>query len=114
MQNKFNIEWVTFKHVEFTGNLLSVLLKKNYLSKQLIEITEPKLLHDVVRLYDFAGLLKIHFQSDSAMFDCGRLIKQYLAKAMELLEETHENSQQKKLYNLTGMFKAIFHLMLLS
>lgn len=47
------------------------------------------------------------FQSDS-IFDCGTLARQYLAKAIDLLVETHKQSHQKKLFNLTDTFKATF------
>ena len=53
--------------------------------QDLVATTESKLLHDVIDLYDVAGLIKMQFHSDSAIFDCGSLVKQYLAKAIDLL-----------------------------
>ena len=50
----------------------------------------------------------MHFQSDSATFDCGTLVKRYLAKAIDLLVKTHEESYQKNVYNLTDTFKVMF------
>ena len=50
----------------------------------------------------------MHFQSDYSFFDCKTLVKQYLGKSIDLLVETHKESQQKYLYNLTGTFKAMF------
>ena len=76
--------------------------------QELIATAESKLLCDVIQLYDVGGLIKMHFQSDSAIFDCGTLVKQYLAKAIDLLEETHEESEQKNLFNLTDTFKVMF------
>ena len=76
--------------------------------QDLIVATESKLLRDVIGLYDVGGLIKMHFQSDSAIFDCGTLVKRYLAKATDLLVETHEESQQKIMYNLTDTFKTMF------
>ena len=76
--------------------------------QDLIVATESKLLRDVIGLYDVGGLIKMHFQSDSAIFDCGTLVKRYLAKAIDLLVETHEESQQKIMYNLTDTFKVMF------
>ena len=43
--------------------------------QDLIVATESKLLRDVIGLYDVGGLIKMHFQSDSAIFDCGTLVK---------------------------------------
>ena len=117
LQNKFKIEWIKFQHVEFNGNIICRYYNKCYALTEaefyqnmweLIGTTESKLLHNVIGLYDFGGLIKMHFQSDSAIFDCGTLVKQYLAKAVDLLLETHRESQQKNVYNLTDMFKVIF------
>lgn len=117
MQNKFKIEWVKFSHVEFIGNVIYKQYNKHVgISEteffqnmwELIGVTESKLLYNVIGLCDYGGLIKMQFQSDSVIFDCGKLVKQYLAKAIDLLVETHENSQQEGLYNLTDTFKAMF------
>ena len=117
LQNKFKIEWIKFEHVEFNGNIIYRCYNKCYALTEaefyqnmweLIGTTESKLLHNVIGLYDFGGLIKMHFQSDSAIFDCGTLVKQYLAKAVDLLLETHRESQQKNVYNLRDMFEVIF------
>ena len=117
MQNKFKIEWVKFSHIEFIGNVIYRQYNKRVgISEteffqnmwELIGVTESKLLYNVIGLCDYGGLIKMQFQSDSVIFDCGKLVKQYLAKAIDLLVETHENSQQKGLYNLTDTFKAMF------
>ena len=117
LQRIFKVEWINFSHVEFTGNKL-VRLCKRHISvsepdfkrniRELIETTRYKLLRNVISLCDFGGLIKMSFQSDSTIFDCGTLVKQYLAKAIDLLVETHEQSLQKNLYNLRDTFKAIF------
>ena len=117
LQNKFKIEWVKFSHVEFIGNAISRNYRKGIgISDaeffqnmwELIATTESKLLHNVIDLCDVEGLIKMHFQSDSSIFDCKKLVKQYLGKAIDLLVETHEESQQKNLYNLTDTFKTMF------
>ena len=117
LQHKFKIEWVKFSYVEFTGNMFS----RNYRTRchitqpyffqnlqELIPAVESKLLHDVICLYDIGGLIKMYFQLDSAIFDCRTLVEQYLAKAIDLLEETHKESEQKNLFNLTDTFKVMF------
>ena len=112
LQNKFKIEWVNFSHVEFIGNILS----KYFISKakfyqnmrELIVTTESKLLSKVIGLCDIGGLMKMHFQPKSAKFDCGTLINQYLIIAADLLEEAHNESPHKTLYNLTDTFKVMF------
>ena len=117
LQNKFKIEWVKFSHVEFIGNIISRNYRKHLgisdaeffqNMQELIATAESKLLYDVIGLYDVGGLIKMHFQSDSAIFDCATLVKQYLAKAIDLLVETHDESQQKNLFNLTDTFKVMF------
>ena len=117
LQNKFKTEWVKFSHVEFIGNVISRNYRKQYgiseaeffqNMQELFATTESKLLCNVNDLYAVGGLIKMHFQSDSPIFDCGTLVKQYLAKAIDLLVETHEESQHKHLYNLTDTFKAMF------
>ena len=62
----------------------------------------------MINLYRNGDLIKMLFQSDSAIFDCRTLVKQYLAKAIKLLIKTHEKSHQEKLFNLTDTFKATF------
>ena len=52
--------------------------------------------------------MKMRFQPDPAICDCKALVKEYLAKAVDLLVERHEESRQKNKYNLTDTFKAIF------
>ena len=116
-QNKFKIEWVKFSDVEFIGNVTYRQYNKHVgISEteffqnmwELIVVTESKLLDNVIGLCNYGGLIKMQFQSDSVIFDGGTLVKQYLPKAMYLLVETHENSQQKGLYNLTDTFKTMF------
>ena len=128
LKNKFNIEWITFSHVEFKeksrfsaygdslGNVFRSSKKRCGISEQdlsrdilnLINTTENKLLQNVITLYNFGGLIKMRFHSDTTIFDCGSLVKLYLAKAIDLLVETHEQSQQKNLYNLRNTFKVMF------
>ena len=38
--------------------------------RELIEVTKYKLLCNVISLDDYGGLVKLKFQSDSAIFDC--------------------------------------------
>ena len=118
LQNKFKIDWIKTSHVEFTGNIFSKKYKKyiknnleaefSHNMRQLIVNTETKLLCEVIGVRDVGGLMKMHFQPDCAAFDCGRLVKIYLTKAKELLEETHSESPQRELYNLTDTFKVMF------
>lgn len=117
MQNEFQLEWINFSHIVCTGNIFSrsynfhigISEEEFYKNmRELISTTESKLLYDVIDLCDVGGLMKMRFQSDSAIFDCKALVKEYLAKATDLLVEIHEKSQQKNKYNLTDTFKAIF------
>ena len=117
LQNKFKIEWVTFSHVEFIGNTISRNYRKYWgisdveffqNMQELIATVESKLLCDVVGLYNVGGLIKMNFQSGHVIFDCATLVKQYLAKAIDLLVETHNESRQKNLFNLTDTFKVMF------
>ena len=50
----------------------------------------------------------MQFQSDSIIFDCGTLVRIYLAKAIDILIQTHKQSSQKEIYNLTDTFKVMF------
>ena len=116
LQNKFKIEWIKLSHVEFIGNIFSKHYKKYRISEaeflqymcELTATAENNLLSNVIGLYNIGGLTKMYFQPDSAIFDCGTLVRQYLKKAIDLLQETHKKSPQKKLYNLTGTFEAMF------
>ena len=128
LQNTFKIEWINFSHVEFSGNTFyrcvgyigkkfsKTWYKQCGVSEQqflrnmreLIGTTEDKLSKSVLSSSDFGGLIKMKLQSDSTIFHCGSLVKQYLTKAIGLLVETHEESQQRNLYNLTSTFKAMF------
>ena len=117
LQHEFKTEWVEVSYVEFIGNILHRTYRMHCLIglpeffqnvHELIPAVESKLLCDVICLYDVGGLIKMSFQPDSAIFDCGTLVKQYLAKAIDLLEETHKESQQKFFFNLTDRFKVMF------
>ena len=117
MQNNFRIEWVKFSHAEFVGNIIYRNYRKHYgiseahfhqNMQELIATAESKLLYELIGLYEVGGLIKMNFQPHSAIFDCGTVVKQYLAKAIELLVATHEESQHKNLYNLTDTFKVMF------
>lgn len=119
LQHKFKTEWVEVSYVEFIGeNIVQRRFRMFYCNgrseffqqnvHKLIAAVESKLLYDVICLYDVGGLIKISFQPNSAIFDCGTLVKQYLAKAIDLLEETHKESQQKFFFNLTDRFKVMF------
>ena len=48
------------------------------------------------------------FKVNSTIFNCGSFVKQYLAKAEEMLTEAHNRSSQKNIYNLTDTFKVLF------
>ena len=78
----------------------------------LIQKTERTLLYEVIGLHQVGGLIKMLFQPNSTTFDCGTLAKQYLAKAIDILVQTHKESQQSTNYNynLTDRFKAMFSL----
>ena len=78
--------------------------------RYLIPTTERTLTNKVTGLYEVGGLTKMLFQPNSTTFDCGTLIKQYLAKAMDILVQTHKETQQNRKYNfnLTDRFEAMF------
>ena len=61
--------------------------------QELIAAAESKLLYEVLGLYDVGGLIKIKFQSESAIFDCKTLVKQYLANVLDLLVERYKELQ---------------------
>ena len=113
--NKFKSVWVSSSHVEFTGDSFEnpYMHWKNSDAEfsqniqELIAAAESKLTNDVISLHDVGGLLKMNFQSDSPIFDCGTLVKQHTTKAIDLLAETHEESRQKNLFNLTDTLKVM-------
>ena len=117
LQNEFQVEWINFSHVVYTGNIIArnynfhigISQEEFYESmRELISTTESKLLYHVIDLCHVGGLKKMRFQSDPTIFDCEALVKEYLTKAIDLLVKTHEESQQKNKYTLTDTFKAIF------
>ena len=61
--------------------------------QELIAAAESKLLYEVLGLYDVEGLIKIRFESESAIFDCKTLVKQYLANVIDLLVERYKELQ---------------------
>ena len=116
LQNKFKIEWIETSHVEFIGNFLYRMYKENFARRNdflknmenLVDMVEERLLRDVIRTESNGGLIRMQFQSDSIMFDCGALVRKYLTKATNILVQTHNQSSQKKTYNLTDTFKVMF------
>ena len=114
LQNKF--EWIEISHVEFIGNSLYKIYKRNFVRRSdflknienLIDMVEQRLLRDVIQTESNGGLIKMQFQSDSIIFDCGTLVRIYLAKAIDILIQTHKQSSQKEIYNLTDTFKVMF------
>lgn len=61
--------------------------------QELIAAAESKLLYEVLGLYDVGGLIKIKFESESTIFDCKTLVKQYLANIIDLLVERYKELQ---------------------
>ena len=114
LQNNFKKEWIKPSLVEFKGNFIKKKIRcwreKDTVNNlcYLIRFTESKLSSNVIHLYEIGGLKKMYFQPDSAIFNCEGLIKQYLAIAIDLLEERHVKSKQHEIYNLTDLFKAMF------
>ena len=47
----------------------------------------------------------MQFQPNLIIFDCGTLVRLYLAKATDILIQTHNQSNQGDIYNLTDTFK---------
>ena len=85
--------------------------KRNELLKnmtKLIDMVEQRLLREVIQTESNGDLIRMQFQSDSIIFDCGTLARMYLAKAIDILMETHNQSSQKEIYNLTDTFKVMF------
>ena len=117
LKNKFNIEWVETSHVEFIGKGFFKLVKETIGIKDfeflkniedLMTSLKSEILSEVVDLCDIGGFLKIKFKVNSTIFNCGSFVKQYLAKAEEMLTEAHNRSSQKNIYNLTDTFKVLF------
>ena len=116
LQNKFKIEWIETSHVEFVGNFVYKFLKGNFTSRNdflknmenLIDMVEQRLLRELIQTENNGGLIRMQFQSDSIIFDCGTLVRMYLDKATDILVQTHNQSSQKKVYNLTDTFKVMF------
>ena len=69
------------------------------------------LIREVISLQNNGDFFKMKFQSDSVIFDCGTLVRQYLAKATDILIQTHNQSPQKDVYNLTDTFIVMFLLL---
>ena len=76
--------------------------------EDLIANAEQRLIHEVIHLSNSKGLIRMQFQHDSSIFDCGMLVRKYLVKAINILIETHDESGQKDVYNLTDTFKVMF------
>ena len=117
LENEFKNHWLNFSHVEFKKrfplnpiNCAKTSTEKIFYNniKELISMTETKMLQSVIGISEVEGMKRMHFQPNSSTFDCGTLVKQYLAKATNLLIQTHRKSQQSKDYDLTDTFKVMF------
>ena len=116
LQHEFRIEWINNSHVEFIGNFLCKFYKEHFAKRNaflkdmenLIEKVEQRLLCDVIQTTNNGGLIRMQFQPDSIIFDCGTLVRLYLSKATDILIQTHNQSSQKEIYNLTDTFKVMF------
>ena len=111
LENQFDTKWIDSSHVEFQRYIFKVSDAELFENmSNLIAETEYKIFQNVIGLYEVkeGGLRKMHFQPDSTTFDCERLAKQYLAQAIDILMQTHKESQQVGDYNLTDTFKAMF------
>ena len=117
LENKFKIEWIQRSDVEFTRNIIHRKLRE-YLKienidllqnmEDLIANLEHRLQHEVIHLHNCKGLIRMEFQHDSSTFDCGMLVRKYLETSINILMQTHDQSGQKDVYNLTGTFKVMF------
>ena len=116
LENGFNIEWIKIRHVEFIGNFFLRKYKEHatanidFLQKMedLIANVENTLIREVIFLRNNGDFFKMQFQPDSTIFDCGTLVRQYLAKATDILIQTHNQSPQEAIYNLTDTFIVMF------
>ena len=117
LENGFKIEWIKLTHVEFHGNYLFRKYKEHIATgyidfwrnmEDLIANVEHRLKREVIYLQNNGGLIKMQFQPDSTIFDCGTLVRQYLDKATDILIQTHNQSTQKAVYNLTATFNVMF------
>ena len=116
LENEFEIEWIKTSHVEFIGNFFYKIFKENLVKRndflknmeKLIDNVKQRVLREVIQTESNGGLIRMQFQSDSIIFDCGTLVRIYLAKAIDILMQTHNQSSQKEIYNLTDTFKVMF------
>ena len=116
LQREFRIEWVNNSHVEFIGNSFYKFYKEHFSGRNaflknmedLIYKVEQKLLDEVIQTTNNRGLIRMQFQPNSIIFDCGTLVRLYLAKATDILIQTHNQSNQKEIYSLTDYFKVMF------
>ena len=116
LQREFRIEWIKNSHVEFIGNAFYKLYKEHFSERNaflknmedLINKVEQRLLREVTQTTNYGGLIRMQFQPNSIIFDCGTLVRLYLAKATDILIQTHNQSNQGDVYNLTDTFKLMF------
>lgn len=116
LQREFRIEWIKNSHVEFIGNVFYKLYKEHFSERNaflknmedLINKVEQRLLREVTQTTNYGGLIRMQFQPNSIIFDCGTLVRLYLAKATDILIQTHNQSNQGDIYNLTDTFKLMF------
>ena len=116
LQREFRIEWIKNSHVEFIGNAFYKLYKEHFSERNaflknmedLINKVEQRLLREVTQTTNYGGLIRMQFQPNLIIFDCGTLVRLYLAKATDILIQTHNQSNQGDIYNLTDTFKLMF------
>ena len=129
LKNPFKKEWVGSKHLQFSNNTI-ITVEKGKKSEQGNADAKDKALHvlsdfsksvvdlfrcvvevlqsKVINIICIGKLDKMSFQPDSCTFKCRALVKKYLRKAEDLLNETHNKSPQPINYSLTASCKAIF------
>ena len=113
LENMFNIEWIELSHVEFIENrFYKTIVPKNteflHNIEDMMTSLQTRILTEVINLCDAGGFLKLKFEANSNIFNCGSFIKHYLVKVQEMLIEAHNRSPQKNIYNLRDTLKIIF------
>ena len=117
LEHLFKNEWIRPEHLEFRSKGLkqkfSDLFMRNHEKwrLQVVDLVKKaidRVQNELLKLVTVNDLTKMSFQVDTITFNCQALIKEYIVKVINILDEEYEKEAQRKKYKLTDQFKTIF------
>ena len=117
LQHSFNIRWIKPEHLEFKSKEIKKNVQDLFLTNeekwrsQIVDFIKDvisRIESELLKLITVNDFTKIAFQEDSITFNYQNLVREYLFKVINILEQEHKKTAGEKNYKLTDQFKAIF------